>query len=179
MDAGNFSAPQEKEPFEPWEKTTFIWDMMGRLGYDAVTPGDLEMVNGVEAMKELYGRQPGVQVVSANVMDKSGNLIFPRYTIIEKGGVRYGVTGVTAEAYYTFNITRGRQKKDDFTFGDEKEALRAVIPELREKSDIVVALVHEGPGDARRLLDEIDGIDVPSWKVAGRLRLSLTWWQVC
>jgi hypothetical protein len=134
--------------------------MMGRLGYDAVTPGDLEMVHGLDSMKELYGRNPGVQVVSANVMDKSGNLIFPKYTIIEKEGVRYGVTGVTGEAYYTFNMTRGRQKKDDFTFGDGKEALRALIPELRQKADIVVALVHEGPGDARRLMDEIEGIDV-------------------
>jgi hypothetical protein len=67
---------------------------------------------------------------------------------------------VTGEAYYTFNMTRGHQVKDDFTFGDSKEALRGAVAELKGQSDVVVALVHEGPGDVRRALDEVEGIDV-------------------
>lgn len=159
MDAGNFGAA-ENNPFEPWERTTFMWDMMADLKYDVVTPGDLEMLQGVQALKDLYGRHPEVHVVSANVADQSGNLLFPKYTVIERDGVRFGVTGVTGGAYYNFNITRGRQLKEDFTFKDPKESLEAVLPELRKQCDIVVALIHEGPGDVNRLLGEVSGIDV-------------------
>lgn len=133
---------------------------MGRLKYDAATPGDLELIEGLDALKELCARQPDIAVVSANLQDKSGNLIFPKYTVVQKGDLKFGITGVTGEAYYTFNMTRGKQIKDDFTFADSKQALREVIPELKEKSDVIVALIHEGPGDVRRILDEVEGIDV-------------------
>ena len=160
MDAGNFGAAPTTVKYQPWEKTGFMFEMMGRLGYDATTPGDLELIEGLEKMKELYASQPGIQVVSANLQDKSGNLIFPKSTVIQKGDVKFGITGVTGEAYYTFNMTRGKQKKDDFTFAESKQALRDVIPDLQATSDIVVALIHEGPGDVRRILDEVEGIDV-------------------
>lgn len=160
VDAGNFFVPNEQREFSAWEKNEFMFDMMGRLGYDAVTPGDLELLYGIQAIKGLYSRQPKIQVVSANIEDKNGNLIWPAYTVITKDGIRYGVTGVTGSAFYTFNLKRGLQKEDEFTFKDGKEALAEVVPELREKSDVVVVLLHEGPGDARRIAEEVEGIDV-------------------
>jgi hypothetical protein len=160
VDAGNFLVPNEEREFSPWEKNEFMFDMMGRIQYDAVTPGDLELLYGIDAIKGLYSRQPGIQVVSANIQDRSGNLVWPAYTVIEKGGFRYGVTGVTGAAFYTFNVKRGIQKADEFTLTDTKEALAKVVPELREQSDLVVVLLHEGPGDARRLAEEVEGIDV-------------------
>jgi hypothetical protein len=161
-DAGNFFLPGDKakREFAAWEKNEFVWDMMGRLGYDVVTPGDLELLYGIDAVKGLYSRQPQIQVVSANVQDLDGNLLWPAYTVIERGGVRFGVTGATGSAYYSFNVKRGFQQKDEFTFADTKDALKAVIPELEKKCDVTVLLLHEGPGDARRLAEELEGIDV-------------------
>jgi 2',3'-cyclic-nucleotide 2'-phosphodiesterase (5'-nucleotidase family) len=158
VDAGNF-AP-EAGAFEYWETTEFSYQMMAQLGYDVVTPGDRELVNGVAALKGLYGKHPKVQVVSANLKDKSGKLLFPASTVIERGGVRFGITGVTGASYYNFNITKGNQKKDEFTFGDSKDALKAAVADLRRRSDVVVALVHEGPGDVSRMLQDVKDIDV-------------------
>ncbi len=157
VDAGNFGDAKDAGY---WKKTEFIWDLMGRMGYDAVTPGDMEMVEGLAALKAMAGRCPQVKIVSANVKDSAGKLVFPPYAVFDKGGVRVGVTGVTGGSYYGFNLARSIQKKDDFTFEDSKTALLRVLPELRKQSDVVVVLLHEGPGDAKRMATEVPGIDV-------------------
>ncbi len=157
VDAGNFG---DVKYADYWKKTEFIWDLMGRMGYDAVTPGDMEMVEGLDALKALVGRHPEVKVVSANVKNAAGALVFPEYAVFDKGGVRIGVTGVTGGSYYAYNLTRGIQKKNDFTFEDSKTALLRVLPELRRQSDLVVVLLHEGAGDAKRLVADVPGMDV-------------------
>ena len=157
MEAGDWA---EIKKFEPWEKTEFLWELMGELGYDALTPGPRELIHGKDALQGLFDTKPEIQVVSANITDKSGALLWDRYIIVEKGGVKFGVTGVTGGAPYSFNLTRGLQTSDDFSFLDSREALREVVPELRSQVDLVVVLLHESPGDARRIVDEIPGMDV-------------------
>jgi len=157
VDAGNFA---EIKDFEPWKETEFIYDMMAKCGTEVVTIGDREMVAGLKPLKGLLSRDPGIKVVSANITDKSGNLLWDKYAIFDKAGIKVGVTAVTGASAYSFNLTRGIQKSDDFGFKDSRESLREVIPELRKKVDVVVVLLHETPGDARRIVDEIPGMDV-------------------
>jgi len=157
VDAGNWAAIDK---FEPWEKTEFIWDLMGRLDYDAVTPGDSELAWGRNDLLGLYSRHPEVQVVSANVTDKTGALVWDEYRVVERGGLRIAITGVTSAGTYGFNLTRGLQRSDDFDFLDSREALRRLVPRLREEADLVVVLMHELPGDAERIVNEIPGMDV-------------------
>jgi hypothetical protein len=157
VDAGDFGGHRG---FDPWSKTEFLWKIMGELGYDALTPGPNELLNGRSELEQLLSTQPGIEVVSANIVDKAGNLVFPESVVIEKGGVTYGVTGVTAGSFYSFNVTRGVQKSDDFDFLDVKESLARVVPSLSEQVDVVVGLLHLSPGDARRIVDEQPGMDV-------------------
>lgn len=157
FDAGNWS---EIKNFEPWEKSNFLFDLMAELGTDAITPGDKELQEGLGPLQGMFGRHPEVAVVSANITDRSGKLVWPESTVIQRGGVRVGVTGATGGAAYSFNVTRGTQKSDDFAFQDTREALRRVVPKLKQEADIVVVLLQEGPADARRIVDEIPGMDV-------------------
>jgi 2',3'-cyclic-nucleotide 2'-phosphodiesterase (5'-nucleotidase family) len=158
VDAGNFTA--ELGDFETEEKTAFLWDTMAKMGYDAVTPGDRELLDGIEAARTLYGRNPGVKVVSANVRDKSGSLLFDEYVVVDREGVKVGITGVTSPAYYNYNITQGKQRRDEFTLEDSREALKRVLPRLQKEADVVVVLMHEGSGDARRIVEDVPGIGV-------------------
>jgi hypothetical protein len=80
--------------------------------------------------------------------------------VVEKGGVKFGVTGVTAGGFYKFNVGKGVQVSDDFSFIEPAEALQKIVPELRKKCDVVVVLLHDGPGDAKRRAEEIPGIDI-------------------
>jgi 2',3'-cyclic-nucleotide 2'-phosphodiesterase (5'-nucleotidase family) len=157
FDAGDFAADND---YDPWGKTRFEFDMLAGLGYDAVTPGEREMLQGLKPLKALYARHPEVKVVSANIEAKSGEKVWPEYVVLDKSGVKVGVTGVTGGSFYSFNLTRGIQKSDDFTFEDPRTALQRVIPEIRREADVVVVLLHEGPNRAERLADEVPGMDV-------------------
>lgn len=158
MDGGNFATLTET--FQPWERTSFVWDMMAYLGYDVVTPGDLELMEGIDSLRTLMARHPEVEVVSANLQDLEGVKIFPEYTVIEKDGLRVGVTGVTGGSYYRHDRLGRGPGESQFTFEDERDALQRVMPQLEEKSDLVVGLLHVGPGDVRRILKDIPGFDV-------------------
>jgi len=157
VDGGNWAAVDK---FEPWEKTRFIWDLMGRLGYEAVTPGDRELAWGRADLLALYAEHPEIKIVSANVTDKSGAPVWDPFTVVEKAGVRIAITGVTSSAAYDFNITRELQRSDDFAFRDSREALRDLVPRMREQADLVVVLMQELPADAEPIVKEIAGMDV-------------------
>jgi len=134
--------------------------MMSELHYDAVTPGERELRPGIAVLKELYEKHPEIRVVSANIEDKSGRHVFPEYTIIERGGVRFGITGTTGAVYYDTNKKQNLLAKDDFTFENSEAALNRVVPQLRAKSDVVIVLMHESVEDAMKMLPKIPGIDV-------------------
>jgi len=157
VDAGDFGSHVATEP---WMRTEFQWQMMSDLGYDVVTVGPNEMTEGLVSLKRLLSTAPEIQVVSANITDKNGDLLWPEYTIVERDGVRFGVTGVTDKSYYSFNVTRGKQKSNDFSFRDLRESLTGVVPRLRQESDVVIVLLHTGSGDAKRMIEGVEGIDV-------------------
>lgn len=157
VDAGNWG---DSRSIRSWDKTQFIFDEMGQMKYDVVTPGDAELAQGVHAIEKLLSSQPQVKVVSANVKDKSGRLVFPESVVIDKSGVRFGVTGVTGASSYNFNVAQGLQAVDEFTLDDSQTALRRVLPKLRGECDIVVVLMQEGPKDAQRIATEVLGMDV-------------------
>jgi 5'-nucleotidase / UDP-sugar diphosphatase len=158
VDAGDFGSAVK---IEPWMRTEFQMDMMAKLAYDALTPGPNEMVMGLDKLVALYARAPGIKVVSANIVNKKTQQpIWADFAIVERGGVKFGITGVTDRAFYDFNASRGMVKSDDFDFKDPKESLRRVLPQLRQQADVVVVLVHTGSDDAKRMLDGLTGIDV-------------------
>ena len=157
VDAGNFADTKDDLS---WDKTLFLYEAMAEMGYDAVTPGDRELVWGLDKAKELFSSQE-VPAVSANLTDAEGNLVWPAYVVVEKNGLRIGITGVTGSAGYGFNVTRGVQKVDDIEFLDPKEALRGVLPTLRqEKVDAVVVLANDTAADVKRMVDELPGADL-------------------
>lgn len=134
--------------------------MMSRLGYDVITPGERELRPGLATLMALYAKHPEIQVVSANLQDKSGRRIFPEYTIVERGGVRFGITGTTGAVYYESNRKQNLQAKDDFTFESSEAALRRVVAELKPKCDVIVALLHEQVSDGMDLVTKVPGVDI-------------------
>jgi 2',3'-cyclic-nucleotide 2'-phosphodiesterase (5'-nucleotidase family) len=157
VDAGDFGSHLD---FEPWMRTEFQIDMMSKIGYDVVTPGPSEMVMGLEKQLALYARAPQIKVVSANIVDKkTQKQLWDDFAIIDRGGVKFAVTGVTDREAYKFKQTQGQVKSDDFDFKDPKAALQRVIPQMRQKADVVVVLLHTGSGDAKHMMEGVTGAD--------------------
>jgi 2',3'-cyclic-nucleotide 2'-phosphodiesterase (5'-nucleotidase family) len=84
---GTFHAVQSKGE-------TFI-DPVNRLGLDAWTV-HWDFAYGVERMRELAGKLNHPLLASNCYQIDTGELAYPAFTVIERGGVRVGVIGIAA-----------------------------------------------------------------------------------
>jgi 5'-nucleotidase len=156
--------------------------LMGRMGYDATTFGNHEFDLGPEGLGQAIGVAAGagtIPAVLASNCDVSGTdatlaqlrrLVqegtIRRYTVIERGGLRFGLFGVLgkeAQIYTNGGATR---------FPDPIETAREVVQVLRqtEKVDVVIALSHGGvvkgkdgrftDGEDVQLAQAVPGIDI-------------------
>ncbi len=130
---------------------------MMEMGVAATTIGAFDLFQGADYLKALI-TDHGLPVVSANVYDEStGELFVEPYMIIERGGVKFGITGA---------IDPGadiRTQKDveqlGVIIGEPIEVLPAVLAELGGKADYVILLSQLGLEQSKLLAEEIPGID--------------------
>jgi 5'-nucleotidase / UDP-sugar diphosphatase len=156
--------------------------LMGKMGYDATTFGNHEFDLGPAGLGQSIGaavkagRIPAVLSANASFAGDDASLadlqaltrknVIRRYTVIERGGLRFGIFGSLGKEAMIY--TNGGAAK----FADPTESARAVVKILREteKVDVVIALSHggveKGPdgayhdGEDVRLAKDVPGIDV-------------------
>lgn len=123
-------------------------DALRQMGYRAIGwgPGELRLSTGevVAAISEPDGSPS--RIVSANVSlfgPDSG--LTPKYTVIEEGGRKVGVTSVLADSLHT------QINNADLSFTPAEAALTALLPELKAKADVLVLLCHGSPDETRKL----------------------------
>ena len=147
---------------------------MSDMGVAATTIGEFDLYRGAPYVKELI-EEYDLPVVSANVYDEStGELFVEPYTIVERAGVKFGITGVIDDET---EIRTSRDVEElGVTIADPMERLEVVLPELSEKADIVVLLSQLGLDDSRLLAEEMAGIDF--MVVGGEARYSAKSFEV-
>jgi 5'-nucleotidase/UDP-sugar diphosphatase len=131
------------------------------LGYDAMTIGNHEFDNSPDILQwqMAWAHFP---FLSANVRDRyRGDLARP-YIIKSFKGFRVAVLGLTTKRT---EFLGNQENIKDLTFEDEIEAAGRLVPELRRRADIVIALVHMGiygTSDigSERLASKVRGIDL-------------------
>ena len=142
VDAGDFS---QGTTYVSTSKGLDAITMMNAAGYDVATLGNHEFDYGYAQLKSNL-ENAEFQVIWANVLDESGNTIYPAYTIITtESGMKIAFIGFeTPEAQTKANpaLIKG------LTFLSEDE-LYAVAEENIEKvkaegADLVIALSHLG-----------------------------------
>ena len=142
VDAGDFS---QGTTYVSTSKGLDAITMMNAAGYDVATLGNHEFDYGYVQLKSNL-ENAEFQVICANVLDESGNTIYPAYTIITtESGMKIAFIGFeTPEAQTKANpaLIKG------LTFLSEDE-LYAVAEENIEKvkaegADLVIALSHLG-----------------------------------
>jgi 5'-nucleotidase len=156
--------------------------LMGMMGYDATTFGNHEFDLGPAGLGKSIGaavkagRIPAVLAANTSVPGSDASLadlqrlikedVIRRYTVIERGGIRFGVFGTLGKEAMIY--TSGGAT----SFADPTESAREVVKILREqeKVDVVIALSHGGvvkgkdgrytDGEDVRLAVDVPGIDV-------------------
>ncbi|RDL44836.1 bifunctional UDP-sugar hydrolase/5'-nucleotidase [Marinomonas piezotolerans] len=140
---------------------------MNMLQYDAMALGNHEFDNPVEVLRQQH-EWAGFPFLSANIIDDStGEPLFDAYKIFQVDDLRVAVVGFTTDD--TAKIGNP-EYLTGLTIKSPIEVAKELIPELQEKSDLIVAVTHMGhydngnyggnaPGDVT-LARTVPGIDV-------------------
>jgi len=135
-----------------------IAQIYNKIGVDAVNVGELDLVLGVDYLKQL-AKKENFPFISANLVDGKEAPIFKRYVIKKVNGKNVGIFGVigdTSEMATKVNeITKGAA-----TVQDPLKAAADVLKELAGKVDYVVALTHQGTNRDWVIARRVPGIDL-------------------
>ena len=137
-------------------KSGYMVEMMDRLGYDAVTIGERELTFGQQFLLDSF-RKSKIELVSANLVYADSKKPFVKPYVIKKyGNVRVAITGVLWKdaKFRTLPTEAALEIQDPVT------VMKALVPQLRKKADVVVVLSHLGLPDGQKLPLEVPGIDV-------------------
>jgi 2',3'-cyclic-nucleotide 2'-phosphodiesterase (5'-nucleotidase family) len=139
-------------------KAETIAKIYKQIGVDAVNIGELDLVLGVDFLKDLQKRLD-FPFVSANLVDAKGTPIFKRYIIKKVGDKNVGVFGVIGDTSEMVSKI-SEITKDAVTVQDPLQAAEAVVKEMTGKVDYVVALTHQGTNRDWVIARRIKGIDL-------------------
>lgn len=107
------------------------------IDYDVCVTGNHEYNYGMDVLRKILNQQEATPLVG-NVYDENGEAVADDYTIIEKNGAKVAVIGMV-----TPNITRWDSVNlKDCTVTDPVEEVRAVIDEVQDEVDVMIAVVH-------------------------------------
>lgn len=114
--------------------------VMNEIGFDAMAPGNHDFNYGTDRLAEL-AEAAEFPVLSANTRKSDGARLLEPYTIRELEGLRIGIFGLTTPetAYKTHpNNVQGIE------FADPVAEAKKVVAELKDKTDVIIALAHLG-----------------------------------
>jgi 2',3'-cyclic-nucleotide 2'-phosphodiesterase (5'-nucleotidase family) len=170
VDAGDLFQP-EGTTAETERQANLLAAGIASGGIDAFTPGEGDLAIGVPLLKKVTAAFK-IPVVSANLYGRDGQRLFAADRLIDAGGTRIGIFGVTAPPTAA---DANRWRADGIVVRDPADAGRESAEALRARgATIVVALVHAGlPAENRRLVAEMAGTTGIDWAVLGHSALNL------
>lgn len=135
-----------------------LFEMMNMIGYEVWCPGnhdfDISQDNFVKLTKIA-----NFPTVSANLVNNEGknHLNNLPYIIVDKAGIKVGVIGIISQNLYGLvnqNNLVGVRVLSPI------ETLQKYINEIDPKTDLIIALTHQGVFDDSVLAANVQGLDV-------------------
>ena len=135
-----------------------LFEMMNRIGYEVWTPGNHDFDVSSANLRKLIDIA-SFPVTAANIVDPTG--AYPihniQFKIIEKNGLKIGVIGLMSSDFY--NLVN-KKSSQGIVILPPVETLKKLISELRPKTDLLIALTHQGVDDDTKLAEQLTGLDV-------------------
>ncbi|HEX7571922.1 MAG TPA: metallophosphatase, partial [Bacteroidota bacterium] len=135
-----------------------LFAMMDSIGYDAWCPGNHDFDVSQDNLRALV-RIATFPTVCANLVDTLGRYPVGNvpYVVIERGGLRLGIIGLISQELYDLvnqnNLTGLR------VLSPVKTAQK-FIDELKPKTDLVIALTHQGVEEDSQLAAGVHGLAI-------------------
>jgi len=135
-----------------------LFEMMNMMGYDAWAPGNHDLDISQENLIGLT-RIARFPTVCANLVNDSGE--FPvgnrPYAVIERGGLRIGIIGLMSQELYGL-VHQGNLKGLRVLSPDE--TLRKYAREIDGRTDLLIALTHQGAVEDSLLALKAPEVDI-------------------
>ncbi len=132
-----------------------LFEMMNMIGYDLWTPGNHDFDVSQENLRALT-RIARFPTINANVVNDRGELAVSNapYQIVERNGLKIGIIGIMSQGLYGLvnqNNLVGIRVKSPI------ETTQKYIDELESKTDLIVALTHQGADEDSALAKAVQG----------------------
>ncbi|GJL70572.1 MAG: multifunctional 2',3'-cyclic-nucleotide 2'-phosphodiesterase/5'-nucleotidase/3'-nucleotidase [Nitrospirales bacterium] len=132
--------------------------LMNVLGYDFLALGNHDFDYGWDRTRELAGLADFPMLAANVTFRETGEPIFGQpWRVVTLGGIK---VGFLALGYHNTGHTTNSENIKSLSFSSGIDATRRYLPELREQSDVVVVVSHQGMAVDRKLAREVTGIDI-------------------
>jgi 2',3'-cyclic-nucleotide 2'-phosphodiesterase (5'-nucleotidase family)/3',5'-cyclic AMP phosphodiesterase CpdA len=158
LDAGDTFHGQ---PIVTLSKGKSMVDIMNLMGYDAMVPGNHDFNYGKERLKELEG-MADFPILAANIANQDETPFLAPYIIKDIDGIKVAIFGLaTPETTYKTHP----KNVEGLTFKDPVTVAQEMVNELKDKSDVIIALTHLGLDESSEVTSEdianaVAGIDL-------------------
>jgi 2',3'-cyclic-nucleotide 2'-phosphodiesterase/3'-nucleotidase len=150
LDAGNLFGDPTRDT---GALTEFVAEQTAAMGFAAVGVGPYELGHGIDAVQSI-GLSSGLEFVNAN-LTVGGEHPFAPWTVVERGGVKFGVISVIDPGY---DRAPYNGKVEDLVILDPVASLSREIPKMTRECDVVVLLANmESSNRTVDLLRALDG----------------------
>ena len=135
-----------------------LFVMMNMIGYEAWCIGNHDFDISQENLRNLT-KIPRFPVLSANIVNNEGNYPVNNkpYAILEKDGLKIGIIGVMSQDLYHLvnqNSLVGIKVLDPVA------TTQRWINELKSKTDLLIALTHQGVDEDSILASNVNGLSI-------------------
>jgi len=132
-----------------------IIEAMNAMGYDAMAVGELDLAKGVDTLIARAG-EARFPLLSCNLVSaQEQKPLLKPYALLERGGVRFGILGVTEpQALDAPGVREVAQVLDPVT------SIQKYLPEVKKQSDVLIVLSHLGVEEDRALAQAVPEIDL-------------------
>ncbi|QDE91843.1 5'-nucleotidase [Myxococcus xanthus] len=164
LDAGNalFKSRDSAQAPDARARAELLLSQMDAQGTAAMAVGARDLGFGVGFLKKQT-RQAKLKLLSANLADAQGKLLFPASLVTTVGGVKVGVVGVSPAMAKPIPVGLAvpGQAQEQVQGLPVQPAVAAEAKRLREKSkvDLVVVLAAVPHAEALQLADQVEGVD--------------------
>lgn len=118
-----------------------VIEAMNLAGWDAATPGNHEFNFGLDVMMRALG-SARFPYVSGNIVSlPRRRLVFPASTVLERQGVRVGVTGFTTPGVMVWDRENVRDRMAVLPI---MPAARPIVRDLNRRTDFTLVVIHSG-----------------------------------
>ncbi|QSH41035.1 bifunctional UDP-sugar hydrolase/5'-nucleotidase [Lentisphaerota bacterium ZTH] len=144
-------------PISEYTEGVAVYDIMSKVGYDVGTLGNHEFDKGWEHIN-TYLSAAKFPIVCANAYSPEDSLLADSKYIIKKiNGLKVCIVGLVTADVPTLVM---REKNEGIEVRDEVKTLKALIPKLRKKCDIMLLLTHTGHDEDITIADKVKGVDL-------------------